>query len=222
MVLCSNDSSKAFHAFAHKHPGKVGWLFGPSSYKTPRDYLPFALDNDAYAAWKNGTEWNRELWIAFMEKVKATGKTPLWVLVPDKVADRNATLGKWNQFSPVVSKFGWPLAFAAQDGMTPDDVPNNAEIVFIGGTTTWKWRTLPMWTKHFPRVHVGRVTTGTRLEIAERCGAESVDGTGFFRESFGSPRSHQLIHFIEGHRNQNMTLNLSETENCLLDTRPRP
>jgi hypothetical protein len=62
------------------------------------------------------------------------------------------------------------------------DVPYNADIVFIGGSTSWKWRTLRTWTGAFPRVHVGRVNSRRLLEMAENCGAESCDGTGWFRD----------------------------------------
>lgn len=209
MVLCSNHSSKAFHAFALKHPGKIGWMLGPSSFKTPRSHLPFALDNDAFGAWSNGTSWDHEPWIELLNKVKRSGFSPMWVLVPDKVVDKEKTLSLWNRWSPTARQYGWPLAFAVQDGMTHQDVPPAADVVFVGGTTTWKWRSLPMWVENFPRVHVGRVTTGERLEIAERNGVESVDGTGFFRGSIHSRQAKQLFAFIEGMRNRTPMLALT-------------
>jgi hypothetical protein len=202
MVFCSNHSSKAFHAFAMQHPGKLGWCFGPSSYRQPRPNLPFALDNDAFGAWSNRTEWNYPAWVAMLDKVRRSGHKPLWCAVPDVVMSREATLGAWKRYAPVARCYGWPLAFVVQDGMVPQDVPLDAAVVFVGGSKPWKWRTLPMWTEHFKRVHVGRVTTGPRLEIAERCGAESCDGTGFFRGSIHSKQAKQLFAFIEGHRNR--------------------
>ena len=54
-------------------------------------------------------------------------------------------------------------------------------VVFVGGTTAWKWKTLRTWTENFPRVHVGRVNTDRMLWMAHECGAESCDGTGWFR-----------------------------------------
>lgn len=74
------------------------------------------------------------------------------------------------------------MAFAAQDGMTPADVPSDADVVFVGGSTSWKWANLRMWTDNFPRVHVGRVNSRRLLEQAEQAGAESCDGTGWFRD----------------------------------------
>jgi hypothetical protein len=44
------------------------------------------------------------------------------------------------------------------------------------------WSTGREWTKHFPRVHVGRVNSRRLLEQAESAGAESCDGTGWFRD----------------------------------------
>lgn len=65
--------------------------------------------------------------------------------------------------------------------MTPHDVPDDAEVVFVGGTTKWKWRNLRTWTDNFPRVHVGRVNSERLLWMAHESGAQSCDGTGWLR-----------------------------------------
>src|SRR5690606_19465502 len=82
---------------------------------------------------------------------------PRWLLVPDVVADRDATIARWREWEPKLRPFGFPLAFAVQDGMTAEDVPADADVIFVGGTTDWKWRTVWRWCHDFPRVHVGRV-----------------------------------------------------------------
>ena len=102
--------------------------------------------------------------------------------MPDVVADREATIAKWAQYLPVVKSHGFLAAFAVQDGMTVADVPSDADVVFVGGTKAWKWATVEMWVKSFPRVHVGRVNGRKSLWICENLGAESVDGTGWFRD----------------------------------------
>ncbi len=79
------------------------------------------------------------------------------------------------------SRYGWPLAFAVQDGMTVEDVPGDADVIFVGGSTEWKWRTVAMWCAAFQRVHVGRVNTYRRLWECHDAGAESIDGTGWTR-----------------------------------------
>jgi len=168
--------------------------------------MQFALDNDAYIAYRNGKPWKVEAWINFLNKIKASGLTPRWLLVPDVVGRKIETIESWRYHYPIAKKYGWPIAFAAQDGMTQSDVPSGAQIVFVGGTTTWKWKSLPMWCENFPRVHVGRVNTFERLQIAERNGAESCDGSGFLRCSFHNPRAEGLRIFIEGHRDKTLQL----------------
>jgi hypothetical protein len=78
--------------------------------------------------------------------------------------------------------------------MTPDDVPDDADIVFVGGTTEWKWKNILMWTKNFKRVHVGRVNSYGLLWKAHEAGAESCDGTGWFREP---SRTRELVSYLE-------------------------
>jgi hypothetical protein len=66
--------------------------------------------------------------------------------------------------------------------MTPADVRQLApDVVFVGGSTEWKWETAEMWCREFPRVHVGRVNSPRRLYELESWGCESCDGTGWNR-----------------------------------------
>lgn len=101
--------------------------------------------------------------------------------MPDVVANRDETIKSWWKHYSKVHAFCPRLAFVVQDGMSTSDVPENADLVFVGGTTEWKWSTLRMWCAEFPRVHVGRVNTERMLWMAHNCGAESCDGTGWFR-----------------------------------------
>jgi len=170
------------HFWAGKYPGKVGWLVGPSSgRKKPRRWLPWALDNDAYTAWDKGHAWNEDTYFQFLEWAAAQEQQPLWAAVPDVVANRDKTHRNWEKYASKVKQYGWPLAFVAQDGMEPGDVPEDASVVFIGGTYRWKWRNVPEFSAKLSRVHVGRVNTLFRLRRCEELGVESVDGTGWFR-----------------------------------------
>ena len=137
------------------------------------------MDSGVFGAFTNGRQWSEEPLYTFLDTYAAW--RPAWVVVPDAVGNRDETLRLWEHHFPALSAFGVPLAFAAQDGMTPGDVPKEASIVFVGGTTSWKWRNLTMWTEAFPRVHVGRVNTYRLLWMAHNAGAESCDGTGWFR-----------------------------------------
>ncbi len=59
------------------------------------------------------------------------------------------------------------------------DVPSDADVVFVGGSTEWKWRTMRGWCADFPHVHVARVNTYKLLYRAHDAKAKSTDGTGF-------------------------------------------
>ncbi len=166
-------------------PGRVGVLVGPSYYRKlkMRDWMPYALDNDAFSAFSKGTPWPEELWREMLRWARCVGHSPRWVLVPDVVADKKATLEKWDRYAPEAEAYGWPLAFAVQDGMTPVDVPGEAEVIFVGGSDDFKYRTLPDWCANFERVHVGRVNEVYRLQTCQRFNVESADGSGWFRDT---------------------------------------
>jgi hypothetical protein len=173
--------------------GKLGHLQNGDSGKVPRRSTYWALDNGIYGAFLSGKEWDETPFYDYLEKFAIY--KPEWVAVPDAVADRELTLERWGQHSETVASFGVPLAFVAQDGMTIADVPVAAEVVFVGGSTTFKWRTLKTWTENFPRVHVGRVNTYRHLWQCHDAGAESCDGTGWFKG--GPERLAGLIQYLE-------------------------
>jgi len=199
MLMPANHSSPTVHYLAGKYPNRLAWLVGPSAMsKTKlRPWMPYALDNDAFSAWSQKKPWDVEAWRALLQWAQLSRHKPLWVLVPDVVADREATLQNWVRYAPEAAAYKWPLAFAVQDGMTPADVPADAAIVFVGGTTRWKWQTLPMWAESCARVHVGRVNELRRLWTCEEYGVESVDGTGWFRDTQDGRRIRHLKLWLE-------------------------
>jgi hypothetical protein len=185
MMLMCGQSNPVWHYWAGIHPGKVGVLVGPS-YHTKlkmRKWMPFALDNDAYVAFATKTHWNEHKWRKMLQWAKMVGQSPLWVLIPDVVANKQKTIENWKTYADETASFGWPLAFAVQDGMIEKDVPSDAQVIFVGGSDQFKYRTLPMWTNNFKRVHVGRVNEVSALQICQRLGVESADGSGWFRDT---------------------------------------
>ena len=134
--------------------------------------------------------------------VRMTRQTPLWAAVPDVVTNRAATIENWLRYRNEIKELGWNAAFCVQDGMTPDDVPADADVVFVGGSDRWKFPNLEMWTRNFPRVHCARVNAPQMIESCERLGCESVDGTGWFRDPSRPDKIPALERFIEGHRNK--------------------
>jgi hypothetical protein len=211
IVMPANNSSGLVHYLAGKYPGKIGWMLAPGGFKEPREWLPYVIDNGKYSSWENKSEWNEDGFFDLLDRCKLSRFKPDWVAVPDEVANRDQTLWLWNQYEQRIKMYGWRLAFVVQDGMTPNDVPDSADVVFVGGSTKWKWRNVALFCATFPRVHVGRVNWVDKLEFCERVGVESCDGTGFFRGGLDSIQSIQLVDFISGHRRHTEQLKLFGT-----------
>lgn len=204
MVMPSNNTSALVRQLGRLFPGNMGLLVGPGGWREPASYLPYALDNGAYGAHINGTEWKADEWLTLLEIACASRIKPIWAAIPDKVADAMTTRTMWREWSPFVREHGIPCAFVVQDGMEPHHVPEDADLVFVGGSTTWKWANLAMWTSSFPRVHVGRVNTLKWLLKCEEVGAESCDGTGWFRGDI--PQTRELVQYITRNVPRQLTL----------------
>jgi len=179
IVMPSSNTGFQCGVLFGRYPKRMAHIQNGDIPKEPSMGFPWALDNGVYGAWQRGAAWCEEPFYKYLDKYSAW--KPMWIVVPDSVGDRDRTLQQWENHWHAVSAFGHPLAFAVQDGMTPEDVPKEADVIFVGGSTSWKWRTLKTWTKSFPRVHVGRVNTYKLLWQADFAGAESCDGTGWFR-----------------------------------------
>lgn len=191
-MMPANNSGIFIGWLAGRFPGRLGHLFSPGAQRGPFPFMPYAIDNGIFA---KGENWQEAEFFKLLDWARLSGQRPLWVIVPDEVGDRLRTLRKWELYASRVAAYGWPLAFAVQDGMTPEDVPTGAEVVFIGGSTEWKWANMAMWCESFPRVHVGRVNTYRRLWQCHDAGAESCDGTGWTR---GDQRQHRgLLAYLE-------------------------
>ena len=176
-IRCGYVAAKYEHA-----PARLGHLFSPGAQTGPHVFMPYALDNGAFGNWKNQTPFDAEAWSELLGWAAASGQRPLWCLVPDVVGDRVGTLAAWDRFAPIAAAYGWPLAFAAQDGMRTADVPMAAATVFLGGSTEWKWSSIREWSRAFPnRLHVGRVNGLRQLRICADEGVASCDGTGLSR-----------------------------------------
>jgi hypothetical protein len=188
MIVYPANNSHA-HTLELVFPGSLGILFSPSGKRKPKN-LPYALDNEMFSAWaKSGfaksMEQQRAHWdsSAFLDALVWCGKQekpPKWVVVPDVPGNAIETKNQFKVWLPHMEKTGFQLAMAVQDGMTPDDVPDGV-VCFLGGTTEWKWQNLELFCENCPRVHVGRVNRYRHLWRCDDAGAESVDGSGFFR-----------------------------------------
>ena len=181
IVMPANNSSMHLGWLAGQFPGRIGWLLSPGGWRRPHRWLQYAFDNGAFAGFDEEAFLHMVRNAYAQLQVRALSHAPRWLLVPDVVANREATLAMWARWAPELRAFGWPLAFAVQDGMTQADVPADAAVIFVGGSTEWKWETMWQWCQDNERVHVARVNGYRGLWDCDDAGAESTDGTGFMR-----------------------------------------
>ena len=205
-IYLSNHSSPELHYLAGKF-GKIGWLLTPEGFKVckPRHWVPMAFDNGAWSAYQNGTEFDEQAWINMVENIAKEKINPEWVLIPDKVGDKVGTLAMFFKYRMYVSKHDWPVAFAVQDFMVPQDVPDSVDAIFVGGTDSFKYKSLPMWRQAFPDkiLHVGRVNSLEKLVVCEKNEVDSVDGTYWFRFKKADVWCEELEYFFTGeHKKQ--------------------
>lgn len=191
IVMPANATGWLWHSMA-RETGRIGHLFSPGAQRGPFPWFPYALDNGAFSCWDmrancfdhdkwatKEEEWRKLLIWAQFQDCKAR-----WAIVPDVIGDGQATLQQWSKYAPTVQAAHIPLAVAVQDGMTRDDVRSlspRPDVIAVGGTTEWKWATVEMWARSFPRVHVLRCNSPQKLYELEAMGVESCDGTGWNR-----------------------------------------
>jgi hypothetical protein len=191
IVMPANSSGWFWHSLA-RETGRLGHLFSPGGQRGPWPWFPYALDNGAFSCWtEKGNSFDDAKWSAFEFQwrkllfwAQAAPLKAKWAIVPDVPGDAARTIERWAQYAPIVQRAGIPLAVAVQNGMTPETVRALSpapEVIAVGGSTEWKWETVAMWAREFPRVHLLRCNSPTKLYELEAMGVESCDGTGWSR-----------------------------------------
>ncbi len=127
--------------------------------------------------------WDERSWWSWLIGLPRTIR---FAVCPD-VYDPNggecheATVERWERFATRMKVAGFTPAFVCQVGATPWNLPADAEVLFLGGTTEWKLgpdaEAITMEWGDTRWVHMGRVNSLRRLRIAQRWGCRSVDGT---------------------------------------------
>ncbi len=158
----------------------LGVFFNPASsnYRNQDPCgLPWAADNGGYRG-VNVLAFERMLNTLHLRQLPRC----LFVVAPDVLANANATTASFFQWLPMLKRYGWPIAYVAQDGLMVLTTPwRYFDVLFIGGTTRFKLGveayTLCGYAKALGKgVHIGRVNSPTRLEMFSDV-ADSVDGT---------------------------------------------
>lgn len=106
-------------------------------------------------------------------------KQCLFAAVPDKVGNHKETLSMWEEHNHIAD--GYKKAFVVQDGF--DEWPENADALFIGGSTEFKdsyecEQIVRAGLDNKMHVHIGRVNTFYRFYHFHCIGAHTCDGSG--------------------------------------------
>jgi hypothetical protein len=154
--------------------------------------LPWAADNAAF-----GEQWDTEAFqkAAFL-KLMAAPTRPLFLTVPDVVADSRATLDLFLVWHKLLSVTRLPLAFVLQDGSEDQQLPWDLfSWVFVGGSRRYlsgQWGRGPYveWKesaaaadlireakRRGKKVHAGRVNGLKRLRHFHDLGVDTADGS---------------------------------------------
>lgn len=148
-----------------------------SLQKRPSNQWVWAADNGCYSK-----RWEHHTWEKWL-KSNVNPETALFATVPDVVCDHDATIKKWHHHWEQVKEYGYKTAFVLQDYATLDTMPlSDMDALFIGGSTNYKLsdeahqivkhcKGLGKW------IHMGRVNSQRRMQIAYQWGCDSVDGT---------------------------------------------
>lgn len=166
-----------------------GWriMVAPADLWPPKGF-PIALDNGAWAAHTASKEWDPA---AFEKALALFGPSADFVVAPDIVRGGPASLERTRAWIPrLLTETDCPILVAVQDGMDAEEIRalllTSARLgVFVGGSTEWKKRTLPLWGRLGRQLgrmcHVGRVNTARRIHLCGLAGATSFDGSAVTR-----------------------------------------
>jgi hypothetical protein len=174
-----------------------GILLTPFSQRsTPSPEWAWAADNGCFSS-----RWNYETWSSWLATRPQPGKA-LFAVVPDVVANHKQTVEQWQQHHTFVQNLGFKAAFVLQDGATYDTIPwHQLDCLFIGGTTEYK---LSQDAKQFTQyakslgkwVHMGRVNSQKRIELAVGWGCDSADGTFLaFGPDINTPKLIKMLEY---------------------------
>lgn len=159
----------------------AGWRLLVSATGSHRcEGFQYAIDNGAWTAFQKGRPFDHA---AFRTLLAKHGAGADWIVLPDVVADRVATLVQARAY---LEEFpvGYRWLLPVQDGMTEADVEPFLGRIYglaIGGLTPWKLSSAPAWgrlaLKHGLYLHMLRVNSAKRINVAAAAGCHSVDGT---------------------------------------------
>lgn len=160
--------------------GKLGCITTPEQGNT---YFPDEWDTIADNGCFSG-RWSHDRWFRWLLDQPRTIRFAVApdVFDPSGAPCHDATLERWRTYGPLIERHGFTPAFVCQVGADASNVPADAPVLFLGGTTEWKLgphaSAITAQAKVDGRwVHMGRVNSKRRFDAARAMGCDSVDGT---------------------------------------------
>jgi hypothetical protein len=144
--------------------------------KLLRSGVPWCLDNGVFSG-----GFDEGVWMSRLKTLEGFVETCLFVVIPDVVGNHVATTLRFRHYAPIARQYGFPIAYATQDGLTPDRTPwDDFEVLFVGGTDHHKlgYEATLLVQEALDRnkwIHIARVNSYTRMR--KFWVADSWDGT---------------------------------------------
>jgi hypothetical protein len=161
--------------------GLLGCMTTPAQGNKIPDGAMYACDNGKF-----GKGWpGAEPWFGWLTRTvtRYGADRCLWAVAPDVPFDAASTLVESLPWLTRIRQLGIPAAFAAQDGCENGHVPwDEFDVLFLAGSTEWKigpvaCRLSEEAHARGKTVHMGRVNSRRRMQIADVYGCDSADGT---------------------------------------------
>lgn len=165
-------------------PRLYGYMYSLAGLKRTRvldehPHHPFAVDNGAAAG-----QFHPEKYLKLLEKLAPYQDRALFAVAPDVMRDPAATLELYPEWKDAIRALGYPVAFVAQPGLQPHELPD-ADWIFLGGGNQgdYRWRftddakrIVDAAQQRGMRVHIGMVNAQWMIRQAQAWGVDTVDG----------------------------------------------
>jgi hypothetical protein len=174
-LSCSGDGVTRRSPDLAPHPCEQ--LLTPSCKNAPWPGM-FAVDNGAFS------HFDLSVFQRMLSKCSPHKSRCRWVAAPDVVGNAKRTLEAFQYWHPRIRRFELPVALVLQNGIEHERIPwERIACVFIGGDNPFKGSqavrdAVKCARLHGLWVHMGRVNTPERLDLACDVDCDSIDGTG--------------------------------------------
>lgn len=178
MIYYANPSTESIRD--QMAAGRLGCIVTPDQGNvTFPDEWDVIADNGCFSG-----RWTADRWLSWLLDLPRTVRFAVAPDVFDPTGGpcHEATRELWRTYAPLIRRHGFTPAFVGQVGANVDTIPDDADVIFLGGTTEWKLgptaEAITRQAKSDGRwVHMGRVNSLKRLRLADQWGCDSVDGT---------------------------------------------